>query len=76
MKGTIVKLFLNKGYGFIRCVQGKSYFLHATQVNPPEHFDRLSLGVPVEFDAIVDTSELAKGNGLKAANVRAKLSAD
>lgn len=57
MKGTVIKLFADKGYGFIRGSDGVNRFFHASFVEKKQ-FDTLQAhdaeagvtGTPVEFD--------------------------
>lgn len=57
MKGTVIKLFADKGYGFIRGADGVNRFFHATFVDNKQ-FDTLQAhdadagvtGTSVEFE--------------------------
>lgn len=66
MVGTVIRVFLDKGYGFIRGDDGLSRFLHASDLQEGENWDLIKPDTFVEF--VPDKSE--KGNGLKATNVR------
>jgi cold shock CspA family protein len=66
MVGTVIRVFLDKGYGFIRGADGLSRFLHASDLQEGENWDLIELNTHIEFDP----SKSDKGNGLKAINVR------
>lgn len=67
MTGTVIRVLLNRGFGFIRGEDGLSRFVHATDVQPPEAFDRLHEGQRVEF--IPAEGPHDKGNSLRATQV-------
>lgn len=69
MKGTIIRVFLNKGYGFVRGEDGISRFMHAKEVHPPEAFDTMREGQAVEFTPVVD-EHIGKGNRMRASGVK------
>ena len=69
MKGTVIRILPNKGFGFIRGEDGLSRFMHASTVQPRAAFDTMREGQCVEFDPTED-GPLDKGNGLRAENVR------
>ena len=66
MIGTVIRVFLDKGFGFIRGEDGRSRFIHASDLRKGEQWDLIKLNTHVEFDP--DISD--KGNKLKATNVR------
>lgn len=66
MKGTITRVLLSKGYGFIRGSDGKSRFFHVTSVTPQREFERMFEGQAVEFDPIPGK----RGNEEAATRVR------
>ena len=68
MIGTVIRVFLDKGYGFIRGSDGLSRFLHASDLQEGEDWDLIKLDTHIEFDSA--ESKSGKGNGLKAINVR------
>lgn len=68
MTGVVFKLYLNRGFGFVRGADGVSRFMHATSVVPPEAFDRMHEGVKVEFTPTVVAND-PKGNGYRAVKV-------
>lgn len=49
MDGTIKRLALDKGFGFIRTQGGLEYFFHRSAVQDTT-FDQLAEGDPVTFD--------------------------
>lgn len=69
MRGTIIRLLPNKGYGFIRGDDGISRFGHARSFVDPLAFDAAREGQAVEFDPIIDTSNLARSGGARAINI-------
>jgi cold shock CspA family protein len=69
MKGTVVRVFLNRGFAFVRGDDGVSRFLHARDVKNPLDFDHLYEGAGVEFTPrdFIDTN--VGGNKLRAIDV-------
>lgn len=65
MKGTVTRVLLSKGYGFIRGEDGKSRFFHVTSVEPQRDFERMFEGQAVTFTAVKGKA----GNGEAAVNV-------
>jgi CspA family cold shock protein len=51
MQGTIKSLRPERGFGFIRDLQGGEVFFHHTALPSPEHFAALTIGMVVEFEA-------------------------
>lgn len=52
MKGIITKYVTPKGYGFIKCENGKTYFFHVNDTNlNPNIWYKLD-GIEVEFDVV------------------------
>ncbi len=66
MIGTVVRVFPNKGYGFLRGSDGLSRFFGAKECVPIILFDRLYEGQSVRF---VPCEGGSKGNGLRAEQV-------
>lgn len=64
MRGEVISLFPDHGYGFIRGEDGVTRFVHAREVVPFGAFDTLKVGVPVEFSAVDHT------RGPRAVDVR------
>ena len=60
--GTIARLLVHKGFGFIRDTSGQEYFFHRSAVQGS--FDSLSEGQRVSFD------EEQSPKGPRAGNVR------
>jgi cold shock protein len=50
MHGTIKSLRTERGFGFIRDVQGGEVFFHHTALPSPNHFAALTIGTVVEFE--------------------------
>jgi CspA family cold shock protein len=63
IQGTIVRLVLDKGFGFIARPDGSEYFFHRSSLRGETSFDDLREHQTVEFDA----GQSAKG--LRAENV-------
>lgn len=70
MTGVVIKVFLNKGFAFVRGEDKISRFAHARDFIPPIAFDTLYEGAPVDFTSATD--ENGKGNKLRALNVHVK----
>jgi cold shock CspA family protein len=51
MQGTIQNLRTERGFGFIRDVQGGEVFFHHTALPSPDQFAALTIGMVVEFEA-------------------------
>jgi len=51
MQGSIESLRTERGFGFIRDVQGGELFFHHTAVSSPDYFAALTIGIVVEFEA-------------------------
>jgi cold shock protein len=66
MRGSIVRVVRDRGFGFIRDERGQEVFFHATGVTGGAVFDTLVEGQEVEFDKEQDT----RGRGERAVNVR------
>jgi cold shock CspA family protein len=66
--GTITRINLNKGYCFVRGIDGLSRFAHASSFTPASVFDTLREGQPVYFDSVQGKTD--KGSGLRAINIR------
>ena len=66
MKGTIKKLVMEKGFGFIQGEGDKDIFFHHSCVSE-KHFDDLSVGQAVEYSIDEDGSAQ---KGPRAASVR------
>ena len=50
MRGTITRVFVDRGYAFLRDIDGNNRFLHRRSVIPETWFDQLSEGQEVEFE--------------------------
>jgi CspA family cold shock protein len=68
MKGTIKKLFKDRGFGFIKAEDGREIFFHRTSVGGTE-FESLTENQAVEFDVEKDPKG-PRGKGPRAINVR------
>lgn len=65
-QGTIKKLVLDKGFGFIQTQEGSDVFFHHSTV-ADHQFDNLTEGQRVEYT--VDAAGGTKGKGPRAASV-------
>lgn len=68
MTGTVIRVFLNNGFGFIRDSEGMSRFFYCREVRPLEAFDRMHEGQQVTFMPS-SFDEKAKGNRLRAIEI-------
>jgi len=50
MRGTVIRLIPNKGYGFVRDQQGRTRFFHAKAFTNSGDFDLVMEGFKLEFD--------------------------
>jgi len=66
MLGTVTKLFISKGYGFIRGSDGLSRFAHCRDWTEPLGFETTAEGMAVEFEP---EFRGGKGNGLVATKI-------
>jgi cold shock protein len=64
MNGTVSRVMIDKGFGFIKGDDGQEYFVHRSALRDGSVFENLRDGQPVTFDA-------TRGDkGLRAENVR------
>lgn len=69
LKGTVTRLYLNKGFAFVRGEDRLSRFAHVSEFKNEREFDTLREGQSVEFTSFEDT-KVTKGNGLKALDIK------
>lgn len=73
MQGTIIRLLPNRGFGFIRGMDGLSRFFEAKEVVPAIDFDRMYEGQCVMFTPTENTGPekepSTKHNNLRASHV-------
>lgn len=67
MTGTVSRVFLTRGFGFIVGDDGLDYFLHVSQVMEPTTWEEMRAGLPVTFSP---TRTGDKANQLRAGAVR------
>jgi cold shock CspA family protein len=53
--GTIEKIVTDRGFGFIRAIDGRQIFFHRRALPVAEIFDTLRVGLAVEFDLQLDS---------------------
>lgn len=64
MRGTIVRMIRDRGFGFVRVEDGSEIFFHHSSL-PRGVFDALQEGQDLEFDIETDV----RGRGQRATNV-------
>ena len=70
MVGTVLSLFPNKGFGFIRGSDRITRFMHVSSFINRTEFDMLNIGERVLFVPVMDTPEdNARGNGMRATEI-------
>ena len=67
MKGVVETLFFGKGYGFIRDDDNRTRFFH---IRNSYDFERMYVGLRVEFTPIKSTKSDNRHNQLQAIEVR------
>ncbi len=65
MRGTIVRMIRDRGFGFVRIEDGSEIFFHHSSL-PRGVFDTLQEGQELEFEIENDV----RGRGQRAGNVR------
>lgn len=73
MTGTVTRVFLTRGFGFVAGEDGESYFLHIDALQKVSCWEQMQQGRRVEFEPSQTGS---KGNGLRATKVRCVESCD
>lgn len=68
MTGVVVRIFITKGYGFIRDEQDVKRFFNANDMVVKSDFDNIREGINVEFMPAEGPPD--KGNGLRAVEVK------
>jgi cold shock protein len=51
MQGTIHTIRVERGFGFIRDIEGGEVFFHHSALPSPDQFATLAVGMVVEFEA-------------------------
>jgi CspA family cold shock protein len=64
MRGTVVRMIRDRGFGFVRCEDGTEVFFHHSSL-PRGVFDTIQEGQEMEFDIENDV----RGRGQRATNV-------
>ena len=70
LSGAVLKVVLERGFGFIRSTEGADYFFHLSDLRGGLEFDKLQIGQTVDFEIKKDPSE---GKAGAAQNVHAPL---
>ena len=69
MNGTVIRVFLSKGFGFVRGDEdGTSRFMHVSDLQPIQAFDHLREGQRVTFTPI-DGQHGGENRGPRAIDV-------
>ena len=68
LRGTVTRLYLNKGFAFVRGSDRLSRFAHVSEFRNQREFDTLREGQSIEFTPFED-KKATKGNGLKAMDI-------
>ena len=68
MKGVVTRVFLDKGYAFLRDSDGLTRFFNANDMARVSDWDTLYEGLPIDFEpqGTLNKSFEAKHNGLSA----------
>ena len=64
MRGTVVRMIRDRGFGFVRCEDDTEVFFHHSSL-PRGIFDTIQEGQEMEFDIETDV----RGRGQRATNV-------
>ena len=64
MRGTVVRMIRDRGFGFVRCEDGAEVFFHHSSL-PRGVFDTIQEGQEMDFDIETDV----RGRGQRATNV-------
>jgi len=67
MRGTVIRLLPNKGFGFCRDTDNNTRFIHAKNFAIPGTFDRLVLGDALDFEPVADGHG---GDGLRCVDIK------
>ena len=71
MKGTVVTVFLNKGFCFVRGQEDREMrFAHCRSFKDSTQFDTIAEGNAVEYEPVDDKPIAGKHNGKRAVNIR------
>lgn len=72
MDGTVIRLFINKGYGFVRGDDGMSRLIHVNDFIDKMEFERLREGQAVTFEPVDDGPRTSSSNGLRGKSVKVR----
>jgi cold shock CspA family protein len=67
MRGTVIRLLPNKGFGFVRDSENRTRFIHAKEFTVPGTFDQLQVGYVLEFEPVADGHG---GDGLRCVDIK------
>lgn len=67
MRGTVIRLLPNKGFGFVRDANNQTRFIHAKNFAVPGTFDRLQEGCVLDFEPVADGHG---GDGLRCVDIK------
>jgi CspA family cold shock protein len=68
MQGTVARIVIDRGFGFIEGENGREFFFHRSALNATD-FGELAPGSPVEFEVSNDTPGDQPNEGPRAVNV-------
>lgn len=67
MRGTVIRMEYNKGFGFVRGAENnRAYFMHAKNFRVAGTFDTVKVGDTLEF---TPTNTGPKADGLRAVEI-------
>jgi hypothetical protein len=74
MTGVITRIFLTRGFAFVRGDDKETYFLQVDELSPGTQWEQMRVGSNVVFEP--RRTGGAKGNGWRATQVRCAESRD
>lgn len=70
MVGTVIRVLINKGYGFVRDEEGFSRLIHVNEFVNRMEFETLREGQAVEFEPVDNGPRTSSSNSLRGKQVR------
>lgn len=65
MRGTVIRLLANHGYGFVRDQEGRTRFFHAKAFTNSGDFDLVMVNYVLEFDPVVTEEGKLRGENVE-----------